>query len=90
VQTAFQKILDDAGITDEKLGQTISEGLDAYKVISANIIRNGKSKIADEQDGMKDADENTKDFVEVPDFMAGRFRLQRYSFHRTSRIGIHG
>ena len=70
VQSAFQKILEKAGITDEKLGQAISDGLDAYKVISANIIRNAPSSIADDKDGMKDADESTKDFVEVPDFMA--------------------
>lgn len=70
VQTAFQKILEDQGISDAKLGQVISEGLEAYKVISANIIKNKNSAIADEQDGMKEADESTKDFVEVPDFMA--------------------
>ena len=70
VQSAFQAILDKEGITDERLGKSISEGLDAYKVISANIIKNKSSNIAADQDGMKDADESTKDFVEVPDFMA--------------------
>jgi hypothetical protein len=60
VQTAFLAILEKKGITDDKLGQVIADGLDANKVISANVI-------APNGEGMADAHSMTKDFVEVPD-----------------------
>lgn len=78
VRTAFQKILEDEGISDPLIAKTIREGLEANKVISATIIKNAKSPVADDQDGMKDADESSKDFVEVPDWMA------RHKFVETS------
>jgi len=63
VQTAFQKILEKQGITDEKLGEVLAEGLDATKVIACNVI-------APNAEGMKDANSMTKDFIDVPDFIA--------------------
>jgi hypothetical protein len=57
----IMEIMDKANVTDTKLIQKLSEGLDSTKVISANII-------APSGEGMKDADSMTKDFVDVPDF----------------------
>jgi hypothetical protein len=51
-----------AGITPEKIAEKHLEGLEAYRVISANVIhKSGKGKEADSQ---------TNDFIEVPDFPA--------------------
>lgn len=80
IKSAMAKALDKVGCTEKKIAQTVLEALDATKVISANIVRKGAT--ASERDGMKDADENTKDFVDVPDFqarikaaeLAGKFR----------------
>jgi len=56
------KLLNNAGITDCRLGQKINDLLDATKPIAATVINKpGKSKSA------KDADESTTDFIEVPD-----------------------
>lgn len=82
IKTAMTLALERAGCTEDKIAEVITRNLDAQKVISANIIRNKNSPISDDQDGMKDADENTKDFVEVPDGptqlkaaeLAGKFR----------------
>ncbi len=59
----FQAILVKAGIDDLSLANLISEGLQANKVISCNII-------APNGEGMKDANSMTKDFVDVPDWQA--------------------
>lgn len=45
------------GLTDSKLAEHAKEGLNANKVISANIIHG-------------DADEKTNDFIEVPDWQS--------------------
>lgn len=57
----FVALMEAAGITDERLSKKISEGLDATKVISCNVI-------AKDGEGMKDANSMTKDFVDVPDY----------------------
>jgi len=57
----FMALLEDAGVTDDKLSRKIREGLDATKVISCNVI-------AKDGEGMKDANSMTKDFVDVPDY----------------------
>ena len=53
----FTQALEIAGLTDTALAQHAQEGLNANKVISANIIYG-------------DADEKTNDFIEVPDWQA--------------------
>jgi len=58
---AFKKLLSKSGVTDNKLTIKIKEGLDATKVISCNVI-------AQDSEGMKDADSMTKDFVDVEDY----------------------
>lgn len=71
VQTEIEKALQTEGITLHFISKKIKEGLDANKVISANIIsQNGE--------GMKDANSMTKDFIEVPD------HLTRHKFIETS------
>ena len=69
MQTAMQMALRKAGIHEDKIAEKVAEGLDAHKVISANIIANNG-------EGMKDAHSMTKDFVEVPDFMARHKHLE--------------
>ena len=61
VAKAFTQILIDQGVTDEKLGIIISQGIEANKVISCNVIV---------EEGMKDANSMTKDFIDVPDWIA--------------------
>jgi len=53
----YTDFLEAAGITDHLLQKKILEGLDATKTVSAKIIG-------------KDADSQTDDFIDVPDFMA--------------------
>lgn len=57
----FDAILVNAGIDDVSLGKLIAEGLQANKVISCNVIAN-------DGEGMKDANSMTKDFIDVPDW----------------------
>ena len=57
----FQKLLAKTGITDKSLTIKLQEGLNATKVISCNVIAN-------DGEGMKDANSMTKDFVDVEDF----------------------
>lgn len=51
-----------AGLTDGKLVQFAMEGLNANKVISANIISSSG-------EGMADANSSTRDFIDVPDWL---------------------
>ena len=82
VKSEMHAALDKIGCTAEKIATTVLESLDATKVISANVIRGKPDSIADQKDGMKEADEYTKDFVDVPDYavrckaaeLAGKFR----------------
>ncbi len=60
IKKAIQKILEEQGMTDEKLAEVAVRGLDATKVISAMVI-------APSGEGMKEANGITKDFIEVPD-----------------------
>lgn len=56
----ISELMDNMGLTDHKLISKLSEGLEATKVISANVIaKNGE--------GMADANSMTKDFIDVPD-----------------------
>lgn len=61
VKKAIEEALENSGITDELLTNKLKEGLDATKVISANVI-------APDGEGMADANSMTKDFIDVPDF----------------------
>lgn len=57
----FEEFLEEAGITDSLLQKKIMEGLDATRTVSAKII-NSK--------GVQDANSQTDDFIDVPDFIA--------------------
>jgi hypothetical protein len=59
IQKAIKDILDEQGLTDERLVEALKEGMRAVKVISAIIIPNGKTK---------NAKGTTKDFFEVADY----------------------
>jgi len=63
VVTAMQQALEKHGISDDRLADVIKNGIDANKVISANVI-------SENGEGMKDANSMTKDFVEVPDWQS--------------------
>ncbi len=65
----IEQILNDLGVSKERLVRKVDEGLDATKVISANVIIGSEGDPADERDGMKEADGMTKDFIDVPDFI---------------------
>lgn len=51
------------GLTDNKILNTLCKGLDANKVISANVIASSKEE-------MSDAHSMTKDFIEVEDWQS--------------------
>jgi hypothetical protein len=75
IKSAMRRALDKVGADDKKIARTVFEGLDATKVISANIINQAG-------DGHADANSMTKDFIDVPDYqsrikaaeLAGKFR----------------
>ena len=60
VREAFKDLLDKV-ISDDYQASKYKEGLEATKVISANVI-------ASNGEGMADANSMTKDFIEVPDY----------------------
>ncbi len=60
VVQAIAELMDEMGLTDRRLLETLKDGLEANKVISANVIMPSG-------EGMKDAGSMTKDFIEVPD-----------------------
>ena len=64
VQAALVKALDNAGVTDERIAEVITDGLKANRVISARVVHSRPHSI---EDGEQEADERTDDFVEVPD-----------------------
>lgn len=64
------ELCDRIGLTDEKIAATVLSAMDANKVISATVIRGKPDSIADEQDGMADANSMSKDFIDVPDWQA--------------------
>jgi hypothetical protein len=68
----FEELMEKEGITDKKLIALIFEGLNATKVISAQVIINtnkaGSLEKAEPQVKEKIADEKTTDFIDVPDF----------------------
>lgn len=53
----YTEFLEEAGITDHLLQKKIFEGLEANKTVSAKVTS-------------KDADSQTDDFIDVPDFLA--------------------
>jgi hypothetical protein len=57
----ISELMEEKGLSDEKLMRTLEDGLNATKVISCNVV-------ALDKEGMKDADSMTKDFVDVDDF----------------------
>jgi phage terminase small subunit len=61
VALAFAEILDKHGVTDDRIASVISEGLEAMKVISCNVIA---------EESKEDANSMTKDFIDVPDWLA--------------------
>jgi hypothetical protein len=64
-QQAYLERMDKHNVTDDRLLKKLSAGLDAQKVISANVVI--KKSDGDE---MKPADGMTKDFIEVDDWQA--------------------
>ena len=57
----ISELMEEKGLSDEKLMRTLEDGLNATKVISCNVI-------ARDGEGMADAHSTTKDFVDVDDF----------------------
>lgn len=68
VKPTIKDLMDKRGLTDDKLLETLEEGLSATKVISAIVIKGKEEDPADERDGMKDAHSLTRDFVDVEDY----------------------
>ncbi len=61
IQASIQEMMEERGLTKNKLLCKLEQGLEATKVISANVV-------APSGEGMSDAHGTTKDFIEVPDF----------------------
>ncbi len=59
----FTDVLIQAGATDKALADTLVEALDAYKVISCNILIDRNLNVKN-----KDANGETNDFIEVKDW----------------------
>jgi len=91
VKEAITEIMDRQGITDDRLVEVLGQGLGATKVISAMVIKGDPSSIADEKDGMKEADSMTKDFIEVDDYMARHKYLEtglKLRGHLQSKVDV--
>ena len=69
----YSDFLEAAGITDKLLQEKIMSGLDATRVVSARIVG-------------KDADSQTDDFIDVPDFMA-RHKYLETALKLKKRLG---
>lgn len=67
VKPKIDELMEEMGISDRRLLETLDRGLDATKNISCNVIINNHLDDANVQDGMKPAHTMTKDFVEVED-----------------------
>lgn len=65
LQTAMQRAMEKAGVTDDLLGAKLKDGLEANKVISATVIHKSTEGKTEQID----------DFIEVPDHQA-RTRYQ--------------
>ena len=76
VQDALQKFLNSPKLKN-RLIKVAEEGLAANKVISCNVIAN-------DGEGMKDANSMTKDFVDVPDHQS------RHKFWHDLMVGAGG
>lgn len=64
VQQAFERALKKAGLTDEKLAGVLKDGLEANRVVSARIVKSRPTNMDEE---LAEANQNTDDFIEVPD-----------------------
>jgi hypothetical protein len=62
-KSAMVQAMEAKGIDDARLAEKLDEGLEANKVISAMVV-------APNGEGMADASGVTKDFIEVPDYLA--------------------
>lgn len=69
VRTTIREAMEKEGVDENRLTKIISEGLEATKVISAMAA-------ASSGEGMKNAGGMSKDFIEVPDFLARHKFLQ--------------
>lgn len=56
--------MDRAGISDERLVAVLKDGLEANRVVSARIVKSRPTNIDEE---LAEANQNTDDFIEVPD-----------------------
>lgn len=65
VESEREKAIRESGLNRLEVYQTARAGLTANKVISANVIAN-------DGEGMKDANSMTKDFIDVPDMRERR------------------
>lgn len=63
IRVELESAFEQAGLTDKAIVEHALEGLKATKAISCNVI-------AQNGEGMKDANSMTKDFVDVPDWQA--------------------
>ena len=71
IQQAIENIMDERGLSDGKLIDVMAEGVQANKVISANIyIKQDPTNAESPAVDMKPADGATMDFIEVPDWDA--------------------
>lgn len=68
VQAAIEYMMDQKGLSDGALLDTLAEGVKANKVISANVyLKTDPNNPNAPVEEMKNADGVTKDFIEVPD-----------------------
>lgn len=78
VQMALEQMMDEKGLADGNLLNVIADGVKANKSISCNVI-------AKDGEGMKPANEMTKDFVDVPDHDA-RHKFTRLALELRGRL----
>jgi hypothetical protein len=83
----IQKLMEQRGLSDDRLLDVLDDGLRANKVISCNII-------ALDKNGMKDADSMTKDFVDVDDhptrhkFLETALKLKGHMDKKDDQAGV--
>lgn len=97
LQFAFQMLLEKEGVTDKKLAETLREGLEANKTISAFVI------VKPNKDGSPNpevrnikADSKAVDFIDVPDHNTRHKYLEtalkvtgRLKEGREDRLNVH-
>lgn len=89
VNFAFQRIMEEKGLSDGKLLDMVVDGCKATRVISANVIMTGTKPGTLEPvapaAGEALANGKTFDFIEVPDHDA-RFKWGRLAFELSGRL----